>query len=224
MDVWRKISVGNTAHIGERHRQERERCGLTPNDLEAMLHLNGASADKLKAFEKSGRPLKTIDTYWSRLAANTGMDVLYILTGDFFPVRLSPEDAEFWALFTRLSPASRAAVLGQAQRLYGAECVANEDVQQCLRNGERYRGIPIGDLGHDTRELGLAEMRRFVDEALDEGLAQYLIWLRYDSDGICRIGLVDGFVQESDEARRLAQLASLLLSRYWWFDVYWEKK
>ncbi len=223
MDVWQKIRVGNTAHIGERHRQERERCDLSPSTLAAMLTLNGANANQIEAFERSGKPLKTIDTYWSRLAANTGMDVLYILTGDFFPIRLAPEDAEFWALFTRLSPDSRTAVLEQARRLFEAETEANEDVQLCLRHGERYRGIPICDLGHETRELGLAEMRLLVDEAIDERLAQYLTWLRYDCDGICHFGLVDGFVQESDEGRRLEKLASLYLSRFWWFDVYWEK-
>lgn len=223
MDAWQKIDLGNMAHIGMRHQQERERCGLSINTLEAMVHLNGASSAQLSAFEKTGKPLKTIDTYWARLAAKTGMDVLYILTGDYFPIRLAPEDAEFWALFTRLSPDSRTAVLEQARRLFEAESEASEDVQLCLRHGERYRGIPIGDLGHETRELGLAEMRRFVDEAIDEGLASYLTWLRYDRDGICHFGLVDGFVQESDEGRRLAKLASLYLSRFWWFDVYWEK-
>lgn len=224
MDAWQKISVGNMAHMGTRHGQERERCGLSIKTLAAMLHLDGASEAQLKAFEKMGKPIKAIDTYWSRLAANTGMDVLYILTGDFFPIRLTPEDTEFWALFTRLSPDSRTAVLEQARRLYEAECEANEDVQLCLRYGERYQGTPIADMCPETRDLGLAELRRFVDEAISEELAQYLTWLRYDRDGICHFGLIDGFVQESDEGRRLAKLASLLLSRYWWFDVYLEKK
>lgn len=224
MDVWQKIEIGNLAHIGERHREERERCSLSINTLEALLHLNGASAAQIKAFEKTGMPLKAIDTYWARLAANSGMDVLYILTGDFFPIRLSPTDIALWAVLSRLSPTSRAAVVEQASRLFEAECEANEEVQLCLQHGECYRGIPIGDLAHDTRELGLAEVRRFVDEAINEELAQYLIWLRYDRNGICQFGLVDGFVQESAEARRLSEIASYLLSRYEWFGMYREKK
>jgi hypothetical protein len=223
MDVWQKIEIGNLAHIGERHREERERCGLSINTLQALLHLNGASANQIKAFEQKGMPLRAIDTYWARLSATTGMDVLYILTGDFFPVRLSPDDIALWAVLTHLSPAARAAVTKQAFRLFEAECEADEDIQLCLRYGERYQGIPIADMSRDTRELGLAELRVFVDEAASMGLGQYLTWLRYEADGICRIGLVQGFVRESPEAEQLALLASHSLSRYWWFDDYWER-
>lgn len=224
MDAWQKIEVGDLTRIGERHEQERERCGLSINTLTTLLHLNGASAAQIKAFEQKGQPLKVVDTYWARLAAKTGMDVLYILAGDFFPIRLAPEDKALWAILTRLSPESRTSVLEQAHRLYEAECEADEDVQLCLRFGECYQGIPIADLCTETRDLGLAELRTFVDQATDLDLGQYLTWLRYDSDGICRIGLIGGLNPASDEARQLGALAAWCISRYWWFDVYREKQ
>lgn len=223
MDAWQKIEVGNPAHVGTRHAQERERCGLSIGTLAALLHLNGASANDIKAFEQKGKPLKVLDTYWARLAITTGMDVLYILTGDLFPTRLTPEDKTLWAILQRLSPASRASVLSQAQRLFEAECEADEDLQLCLRFGERYRGIPIADMCSDTREIGLAELRNYIDQATDLDLAHYLTWLRYEPDGICRFGLLPNLNSQSDEARQLEALAAWCISRYWWFDAYGEK-
>lgn len=223
MDPMDRVNLTDLKAVAARHRDERLRCELTPKDLEYITVRFPAA--EIERFEKVGKlPADPFAFYLCSLAVFTEMDVLYILCGDYLPLHLSAKDKRLWALIARLSPEARDSVLLNVERLLVAADERSKHRQLLLQFGEEYRGVVIADLADGARSPRLDEVRRFVDEVVDNELGAYLIAASYDKRGICDIELVPGFVEASEEGRSIATTASYTLQAYQYFGKYYEIK
>lgn len=100
--------------IGERLKLERERLGLT---IQEVAEASGAKKNTVIDWQKdiSSPPA-------AKLAAlvETGVDVLYVLTGQRSAQALSADEQELLALFRAASLAGKAAAIGALQGVAGA--------------------------------------------------------------------------------------------------------
>jgi len=223
MDPMDRVDLGNPIAMAKRHCEERERCGLSLPELHRLLYR--FSIPKLKEFEKYGKvPADSYASYLCSLAIHTEMDVLYILCGEYLPIRSRAKDKRLWALLASLSLDARGALLAEAEQLFAAQKHADEERYFLLQHGEEYRGVVIADLDGGLKSPRIDGIRRFVDEVVENELGAYLESARYDKYGICDIELVPGFVEESEEGESIARSASFTLSAYRFFGKYYERR
>lgn len=109
--------------IGERLKEERERLGLNQTDFAALA---GASKNTQYNYEKGER---SPDANYLAAAAERGVDVLYVLTGERVPQHagtLSERESEVLRCFRALSDYDQGAIHRMTTALAGATKTTKE--------------------------------------------------------------------------------------------------
>lgn len=212
--------------MAARHQSEREKAGLSHNDLAHINFPSTIRASDIQSIEKRGAVPKqsfSLIEYLIHIGIKTDMDVLYILFGEHLPIRSSASDKQLWAMLSQLPKETKEKLHKDIQQKFEEEKQRNLEIRSLLETGEIYRGITISDkfIKEDSNQI--KKMRSFVDDVIDRGCEAFIAWV-YHSDIGYQIEVISGFEKDSEQDESIRIAANLNFDYYTYLDEFCESQ